>query len=75
MTTSVTIYQDERTGVLVIPRQAVTKEGTSKFVFIKQDNGNFGKKEIKTGAQSGKDIEIVSGLKEGDVIGIKKGDS
>ena len=30
------------------------------------------KKEIKTGLQSGKDIEVVSGLNEGDVIGIKR---
>jgi len=72
MTTSVTIYQEERTGVLVIPRAAVIKEGPGKFVLVKQDNGTFEKKKIKTGIQSGKDIEVVSGLKEGDTIGIKR---
>jgi len=72
MTTSVTIYQEERTGVLVIPRSAVVKEGNERFVFVKETSGSFEKKEIKTGIQSGKDIEVISGLKEGDVIGIKR---
>ena len=72
MTTSVTIYQEEKKGVLVIPRLAVIKEGNDKFVFIKEPSGSFEKKEIKTGIQSGKDIEVTSGLKEGDVIGIKR---
>jgi len=72
MTTSVTIYQEERKGVLVIPRAAVVKEGNERFVFVREPSGSFEKKEIKTGIQSVKDIEIVSGLKEGDTIGIKR---
>ena len=72
MTTSVTIYQEERMGVLVIPRLAIIKEGNKRFVFVGESSGSFEKKEIKTGIQSGKDIEVTSGLKEGDVIGIKK---
>jgi len=72
MTTSVTIYQEERKGVLVIPRAAVTKEGNSKFVFAKQPSGAFKKKPVKTGMRNGKDVEVVSGLSEGDVVGIKQ---
>jgi len=72
MTTSVTIYQEEKKGVLIVPRSAVIKEGNEKFIFVKEPSGSFGKREIKTGIQSGKDIEITSGLKEGDVVGIKR---
>jgi multidrug efflux pump subunit AcrA (membrane-fusion protein) len=72
MTTSVTIYQEERKGVLVIPRAAVIKEGTSKFVLVKQDSGNFEKRAIKTGMTSGSDVEVVSGLNEGEIVGIKR---
>lgn len=72
MTTSVTIYQDERKGVLVIPRAAVAKEGNGKIVFAQQPSGAFEKKSIKTGMQNGKDIEVVSGISEGDVVGIKQ---
>jgi len=72
MTTSVTIYQGEKKGALVIPRSAVTKEGGEKFVFVKDASGSFEKRKVKTGIQSGKDIEITSGLQEGDVVGIKR---
>ena len=72
MTTSVTIYQEERSGVLVIPRAAVTKEGASKFVLVKQNSGNFEKRTIKTGMTSGSDVEVASGLNEGEIVGIKR---
>jgi len=72
MTTSATIYQEERKGVIVIPRAAVTKEGNSKFVFAQQPSGAFEKKPVKTGLQNGKDVEVVSGISEGDVVGIKQ---
>jgi multidrug efflux pump subunit AcrA (membrane-fusion protein) len=72
MTTSVTIYQEEKKGVLIIPRAAVIKEENSRFVLVKQADGTFEKRAIKTGAQSGSDIEVVSGLNEGDTIGISK---
>jgi len=72
MTTSVTIYQEERKGVLVIPRAAVIKAENSRFVLVKQADGTFEKRAIKTGIQSGSEIEVVSGLNEGDTIGISK---
>lgn len=72
MTTSVTIYQEERNGTLVIPRSAVIREGASKFVLVKQNSGNFEKKAVKTGMTSGGKVEVVSGLNEGDIVGIKR---
>jgi macrolide-specific efflux system membrane fusion protein len=72
MTTSVTIYQKERNGVLMIPRAAVIKEGNGKFVPVKNESGNFENREVRTGVTSGSYIEVVSGINEGDIIGIKK---
>jgi len=72
MTTSVVIYQEEKKGALTIPRAAVVKEGNSRSVLVKQADGTFEKRAIKTGAQSGSEIEVVSGLNEGDTVGIKK---
>jgi multidrug efflux pump subunit AcrA (membrane-fusion protein) len=72
MTTSVTIFQKERKGILVIPRATVIKEENGKFVMVKQVSGTFEKKAIKTGAQSGNDVEVVFGLNDGDIIGLKK---
>ena len=72
MTTSVVIYQGEKKGALTIPRAAVIKEGNSRFVLVRQADGTFEKKAIKIGAQSGSDIEVTSGINEGDTVGIKK---
>ncbi len=72
MTTSVTIYQEERKGVLVISRTAIIKEGTNKFVLVKQDSGSFEKRAIKTGITSGSDVEVTSGLNEGEIVGIQR---
>ena len=68
MTTSVTIYQEEKKGLLMVPRKAVKKEGDSEFVFVKTQEGTLLKKEVKTGLRHRDDIEIVSGLKEGDAV-------
>jgi len=56
----------------MIPRAAVIKEENSRVVFVKQADGTFKKRAIKTGIQSGSEIEVVSGLNEGDTIGISK---
>ncbi len=72
MTTSVSIYQEEKKGVLMIPRIAVIKEENSRFVLVRQADGTFEKRAIKIGSQSGSEIEVVSGLNEGDTIGISK---
>jgi len=68
MTTSVTIYQDERKDLLMIPRKAVKKEGDAEFIFVKTQEGALVKKEVKTGLRHRNEVEIVSGLKEGDTV-------
>lgn len=71
MTTSVTIYQAVRQGVLMIPRKAVIREGGNKFVLMKLPGGTLQRKAIKTGVSSGSNIEIVSGINEGDTVVIE----
>jgi len=68
MTASVTIYQKERKGVLMIPRQAVIREAGRKFAMVQSVDGSPRKKTVKTGISSGAKIEIVSGLNEGDTV-------
>lgn len=67
MTASVTIYQEERKGIL-IPQKAVKKEGGNKFVLMKLPDGALQRKIVKTGTRSGNDLEILSGLNEGDMV-------
>ncbi len=65
MTTSVTIYQARRLGVLMIPERAVIRRGGKKFVRLP---GSAGERQIVSGARQGKYIEVVSGLRQGGKI-------
>ena len=60
---------------LSVPDTSVMVEGDRSYVY-KIDNGNIANKtEVKTGLRSDKNIEIISGLSEGDIIvaeGLKK---
>jgi membrane fusion protein (multidrug efflux system) len=60
---------------LSVPDTSVMVEGDRSYVY-KIDNENIANKtEVKTGLRSDKNIEIISGLSEGDIIvaeGLKK---
>ena len=71
MTASVTIYQKERKGVLMVPRQAIIREGGHKYVLVQSSNGPPQKSAVKTGMSSGSNIEIISGINEGDTVVIE----
>ncbi len=68
MTASVTIFQQERQGVLMIPRQAVSHAGGETYVLVAAGQGPPRKQPVTTGESSGTAIEIVSGLHEGDPV-------
>ena len=71
MTANVTIQTGKRTNVLLVPSEAVKvgKQGSTVNILVKKD----GKTEpqqvgVKAGASDGVNTEIISGLKEGDVV-------
>ncbi len=70
MTASVTIYQKER-SVLMIPQKVIKREAGKKFVMVKIPDGTLQRKIVETGIRDGNDIEIVSGLDEKDAVVIK----
>jgi HlyD family secretion protein len=73
MTATVKIYQDPRIGVLVIPKQALRREGGKKYVYtVKQDRAV--KQRVETGWSDGQYIEITRGLGEDEkiIIAIKE---
>ena len=60
---------------LGVPDTSVMIEGDKSFVYKITDNNIVNKVEVNTGVRSNKNIEIISGLKEGDIIvaeGLKK---
>jgi RND family efflux transporter MFP subunit len=57
----------EKNNVLLIPNSAVTRQEGKSVVFVKNEDkvvANY----IKTGFTDGKNVEVVSGLKAGDIV-------
>ncbi len=76
MTANVVVTTDTRKNVLTIPKEAVKKSGKKSFAIVNL-NGNVIEEPIATGWRDGGFIEVVSGLKENDQVGVpikSKGD-
>jgi cobalt-zinc-cadmium efflux system membrane fusion protein len=53
---------------LVVPREAVQKVGEAQVVFVPDGETRFRPIEVRTGASSAKEVEILSGLEPGTQI-------
>jgi len=67
MSATVNFMMDERKDVLTLPINAVKKSGGRSFAFI-QENGNVKAVQIKTGLENTENLELLSGLKEGQEL-------
>jgi membrane fusion protein, macrolide-specific efflux system len=70
LTASVSIIIAERKGVIIIPNRAVTREGRDSIVNIVKEDGSLEKRVVQTGITSSQNVEITSGVKEGERIAI-----
>lgn len=64
------IIMKENNDVIVIPIGSLTDD---EAVYIQTKEGAYKKKKVKIGAQSDINIEVIDGLKEGDVIALDPG--
>ena len=55
-------------SVLTIPESALEFEGEETFVYLKDAEGAFNKVPVTTGLSDGINIEVRSGLAEGDIV-------
>jgi hypothetical protein len=53
--------------VLVIPRQAVRKVGQLELVEV-VEHGQASRRAIRTGRTLGEDVEVLSGLRQGEQV-------
>jgi membrane fusion protein, copper/silver efflux system len=53
---------------LVVPQSAVLYAGDRSFVFLERGAGRFQPREIQVGLRSGDDVEVLSGLEEGERV-------
>jgi HlyD family secretion protein len=68
-TVDVRIELAERSNVLLVPRGAVQTDGLRRYVFL-VDGGRLHRKEIKVGASSDSEFEVVSGLQASDAVAL-----
>jgi len=67
MTTTVTIAQNRHSNVLTLPTNAVHREGGRQYVLVPNGPSNE-RRRITTGLRDDNYWEILSGLREGDVV-------
>ncbi len=67
ITVEIIINIENKNNTIIIPRNLIISEGDKFFVFV-ENNGKAEKREILTGSQSGAEIEILSGLNNGDKL-------
>ncbi len=68
MTGEITFITKETQEVLYVSNRAILRDGKQAFVKVKDDNGEIRTIEVKTGFSDGVNVEILEGLKVGDVV-------
>jgi HlyD family secretion protein len=68
MTGEVTFVTKEKRDVLYISNRAIVRESNKSYVQYRDEEGTILTKEVITGFSDGVNVEIVSGLTEGDVV-------
>jgi len=67
MTATINIVLEERKGVLAVPEKALRSEGGKRVVYVVNGEGSVAR-AVRVGRRGGGFIEILDGLKEGDVV-------
>lgn len=71
MSSEVTFVSKEVKDVLYVSNKAITTEGSSSYVLLKKDDGTTQKTKVTTGFSDGHNVEVTSGLKQGDICFIE----
>ena len=62
------IVLEQAQQVLSIPESALEYEGDETFVYVKTADGVWDRRTVETGLSNGLDIEVKSGLAQGDIV-------
>ena len=70
MTANVTIIAGERKGVLTVPDRALRMDERGRYYVMVREGGSWKKRYVKVGWSSGGYTQILTGLKEGEEVGV-----
>ncbi len=68
MSGTITLLTREKTDVLLVPSSAVHTQGRTSFVYVPNADGTPKEQDVVTGDSNGTQVEIASGLNEGDTV-------
>ncbi len=68
MTADITFVTNEKEDVLNISKKAIVEQNGKPYVYVKTALGGKQLKAVETGISNGINIEIISGLEEGDTV-------
>ncbi len=64
---NVSIVASSKAGALVVPRAAIQREGSRRFVFV-LDGGRARRREVSLGLLGATDVEVAAGLRPGERV-------
>ena len=70
MSASVSINQGDASGALVVPREAIRSANGQTVVSAVDGNGQLHDVPVQVGRTLGGNVEIVSGVNEGDTVAV-----
>lgn len=68
MSANVTAVLDQREQAMLIPDEAIFAEGNQSLVYLVQADSTVARTPIQIGTRMAASVEVLSGLKDGDVI-------
>ncbi|HEX2947686.1 MAG TPA: efflux RND transporter periplasmic adaptor subunit [Clostridia bacterium] len=69
-TAMISLTLEKRSGVIVLPRQVINNFGARRFVNVLKNNIRE-ERDIETGVESSTQVEVLSGLDEGELVIVK----
>jgi RND family efflux transporter MFP subunit len=64
----VQLLLEERRDVIVVPQQAIQRDGTTTYVWIAGDDRQAHRRDVRTGLASGSLIQVVTGVAAGEHV-------
>ena len=61
---------DRKDRALTVPQEAVTVEGERRTVWVVDGSNKLEQRQLTTGIETPDDVEVISGLQEGELVAV-----
>lgn len=74
MLTRITFHRGHSDPVLALPLEAIVTQGTRSYVFVKQIDGAFTRRNVTLGRRDDSHVEVTTGLAPGELVAVHGAD-